>query len=171
MEVGAGIGFLSAFCAGIVGSARVHAYEANPAMIEVIRETHATNRVTPRVVHAMLGVGGGSREFFIEPDFWASSTVGASPQAQRIEVPQLDLNAELRRVAPTFLVVDIEGGEAEFFAHADLSGVRKLCLETHPGVLGDAGVTRVFERLFAQGFVLDFSLIRKNVFYFHKPCA
>jgi len=127
--------------------------------------------VAPQVVNAMLGTGAGTCTFFVEPDFWASSTVGASPQAQRIEVPQRDLNTELRRVAPTFLVVDIEGGEAAFFAEADLAGVRKVCLETHPGVLGDAGVTRVFERLFAQGFVLDFSLIRKNVFYFHKPCT
>jgi len=171
MEVGAGIGFLSAFCARVVGDAGVHAYEANPAMIEVIRETHAVNRVAPSVVNAMLGRGDGSHAFFLEADFWASSTVGASPQAERIEVPQRDLNAELRRVAPTFLVVDIEGGEAEFFAQADLSGVRKLCLETHPGVLGDDGVSRIFQQLFAAGFVLDFSLIRKNVFFFYKPCT
>ena len=38
MEIGAGIGFLSTFCAQMIGSNRVYAYEANPFMIDKIKK-------------------------------------------------------------------------------------------------------------------------------------
>ena len=57
----------------------------------------------------------------------------------------------------------------EFFAGAELSTVRKICVETHPDVLGDRVLSEMFAGLVAKGFALDFSLIRKNVFFFHRP--
>jgi len=57
----------------------------------------------------------------------------------------------------------------EFFAGAALATVRKICVETHADVLGDKVLSEMFAGLVAQGFALDFSLIRKNVFFFHKP--
>lgn len=168
MEIGAGIGFLSAYCARIVGSERVHAYEANPALIELIREVHARNRVQPRVVHALLGRGDSERDFFLEKDFWASSISRSSPDARPIRVRQLDLHAELQRVAPSFLIVDVEGGECELLGAADLLTVSKLCLEVHPQILGNAALSDLFVSLVRSGFSLDFSLMRKNVFYFQR---
>lgn len=169
MEVGAGIGYLSALCAKRIGGDRVFAYEANPALMEVIAATHRTNGVAPTVKNVLLAEGDGARTFYVEQEFWASSSVARSQGARTIEVPQADLNREIAGVGPTFLIVDIEGGEIEFFATADLSGVRKICVETHPGTLTDAQLSRMLERLFAQGFALDFSLIRKNVFYLYRP--
>ena len=168
LEVGAGLGFLSAFCAKRVGSERVHAFEANPALLPLIRATHERNGVAPAVHNVLLARGEGERTFYVEADFWASSTTARSPQAQAIQVPQRDLNAELQRIAPTFLIVDIEGGEGEFFAYAALAGVNKVCVEIHPDVIGNDGVSAVFARLLAQGFALDFSFIRKNVFFFYR---
>lgn len=165
MEVGAGIGFLSAYCAKRIGSERVFAYEANPALMEVIAATHRRNGVAPAVRNVLLAEGDGEREFHVEPEFWASSAVQGSSRAQTIRVPQADLNAELARVRPTFLVVDIEGGEVEFFAHADLATVRKICVELHPGIQTDAALSGMLGGLFAQGFALDFSLLRKNVMF------
>ncbi|OHC61898.1 MAG: hypothetical protein A3H93_06890 [Rhodocyclales bacterium RIFCSPLOWO2_02_FULL_63_24] len=165
-EVGAGLGFLSAFCAKRTGAAKVFAYEANPELIQLIRETHAKNDVAPTLINALLAKGEGEREFHLESDFWASSAHRAGGRA--ITVKQLDLNAELARAKPTFLIVDIEGGEAEFFTGADLSMVHKICVETHPDVLGDRVLSEMFAGLVAQGFALDFSLIRKNVFFFHR---
>ena len=169
LEAGAGLGFLSAFCAKRVGSERVHAYEANPELIAVIRETYARNGVAPRLVNALLARGEGEREFFLEGEFWASSAHRAGGRA--VKVPQIDLNAELARLRPTFLIVDIEGGEAEFFAAADLAPVRKICVETHPDVLGDRALSEMFAKLVAQGFALDFILMRKNVFFFRREAA
>jgi len=165
-EVGGGLGFLSAYCAKRVGSHHVVTYEANPDLIPVIRDTHARNAVTPTVINALLACGEGTREFHLEQDFWASSAHRQGGRA--ITVPQLDLNTELRRLRPSFLIVDIEGGEAEFFSVADLSSVVKICVETHADVLGNRALSEMFAHIVAQGFVFDFSLIRKNVFYFYR---
>ena len=168
VEVGAGLGYLSAFCAQRIGSERVHTFEANPALMPLIRATHQRNAIRPSVHNVLLARGAGECTFYVEAEFWASSTTARSAQAQAIKVPQRDLNAELKRLAPTFMIVDIEGGEADFFAYADLAGVRKICLETHPDVIGNDGISALFARLLAQGFLLDFSGIRKNVFYFYR---
>lgn len=168
VEVGAGIGYVSAFCAQRIGNDRVHAFEANPALTPLIQATHQRNTVSPQIYNALLGRGNGECTFHVEPEFWASSTLAISPQAKPVAVPQLDLNEQLARLRPTFLIVDIEGGESEFFDYADLSGVRKICLETHPGLLGDLGVSRVISRILSQGLVLDFACMHKNVFFFYR---
>jgi FkbM family methyltransferase len=168
MEIGAGIGFLSAYCARSIGNERVHAYEANPGLLPIIEEVHSRNGVRPRVVHALLGRGDGEREFFLENDYWASSLVRRSAGARPVRIRQIDLESELRRIAPTFLIVDVEGGEYELLREADLAGVAKLCLEVHPDVLGNARLSDLFASLVARGLALDFSLMRKNVFYFYR---
>lgn len=167
LEVGAGIGFLSAYCAKRVGSERVFAYEANPELIPLIRETYQRNGVAPTLVNALLARGEGEREFFLEAEFWASSAHRGGGRA--VKVRQADVNAEFARLRPSFLIVDIEGGEAEFMADADLAGVRKICIETHPDVLGNRVLSEMLAGLVVRGFELDFTLIRKNVFFFQRP--
>jgi len=171
MEVGAGIGFLSALCARAVGNDRVFAYEANPQLMAVIRHVHDLNGVAPTVINAMLGEGAGEREFFLEKDYWASSLIRGSADAQAILVPQVDRDEEIRRIAPTFLIVDIEGGEYEFFSNMDLTPVRKICIETHPHVLGNRRVSEILGWLIAEGFSLDFSCMRKNVYFLYREHA
>jgi len=171
MEVGAGIGFLSAYCARVVGDERVFAYEANPALLELVTAVHARNKVRPKVTQALLGEGDGERDFFVEPDYWASSLVRRSAKASCVRILQIDFNSELRRVKPNFLIVDVEGGEYDLLRNADLSGVAKLCLEIHPDVLGNARVSELFARIIGTGLALDFTLMRKNVFYFYRPAS
>ena len=171
MEVGAGIGFLSALCARVVGNGHVFAYEANPQLMDVIREVHALNGVSPTVTNALLGKGDGERDFFLEKDYWASSLIQGSPEATPIKVRQIDLNREIGRLRPSFLIVDIEGGEYEFFQGIDLGPVRKICIETHPHVLGDRRISELLGWLFDAGFALDFGCIRKNVFFLYRADA
>lgn len=171
MEVGAGIGFLSALCARVVGNDRVFAFEANPQLMEPIRQVHSLNDVAPTVTNALLGDGIGEREFFLEMDYWASSLIRGSAEAQTIRVPQIDRNTEIRRIAPTFLIVDIEGGEYDFFSGIELASVRKICIETHPHVLGNRRVSEILGWLFAAGFSLDFSCMRKNVYFLYRDHA
>ena len=168
MEVGAGIGFLSAYCAKRIGSERVFAYEANPALMELIAATYRANGVAPTVRNVLLARGEGTREFHVEPEFWASSALPGSGNARTIRVPQADLNSELQRVRPSFLIVDIEGGEIEFFELADLATVRKICVETHPAIHSSAALSKMLGGLIAQGFALDFTLMRKNVLYLSR---
>ncbi len=171
MEVGAGIGFLSAMCARIVGNDRVFAYEANPQLMDVIHHVHSLNGVAPTVRNVVLGEGVAERDFFLEKDYWASSLIQGSASAQSIRVPQVDLNSEIRRIAPTFLIIDIEGGEYELMRHIDLSSVRKICIETHPHVLGNRRVSEILGWLFDAGFALDFGCMRKNVYYLYRDAG
>lgn len=165
-EVGTGLGFLAAYCARVVGSGRVFTYEANPGLIPVLKEVFDRNGVHPHLSNALLGNGNGTREFHLAKDFWSSSAHRQGPR--QITVQQLDLNTELRRLRPTFLIVDIEGGECELLAEADLSSVRKICVETHPDVLDNASLSRMLAGLIAKGFALDFTLMRKNVLFLHR---
>lgn len=166
LEVGAGLGFLSSYCARHIGSDRVFAYEANLELIPLINETYSRNNVRPTLKNAMLGPVEGTREFGLEAEFWASSA--HRPSGRTISVRQLNVNSELVSIRPTFLIVDIEGGESEFFASADLSSVTKICVETHPDVLGDAVLSEMLAGLINKGFSIDFSLIRKNVFFLRR---
>lgn len=167
-EVGAGIGFLSALCAKVVGSEKVHAYEANPQLIQVISKVHERNRVSPHVHNVVLGEGVSERTFWLEKDYWASSLIKGSAEAQEIKIPQIDLNSEINRVQPTFMIVDIEGGEYEFFRKIDLTPVQKLCIEVHPHVLGNDRVCEILEWLFRRGFSLETGHMRKFVFYLYR---
>lgn len=171
LEVGTGLGYLSAFCAKRIGSEKVHTFEANPALIPMILATYERNGISPSVHNVILARGSGTRTFYVDAEFWASSTMSRGAESKAIEVPQRDLNAEIDRIKPTFMIVDIEGGEADFFAYARLDGVNKICIETHADLIGNSGVTEVFDHIFRQGFSLDFGCIRKNVFYFYRESA
>ncbi|MGP1675991.1 MAG: FkbM family methyltransferase [Burkholderiales bacterium] len=168
MEVGAGIGFLSALSAKAVGSERVFAYEANPQLMDVIKQVHQLNRVAPTVSNVLLGEGDGEREFWLEENYWASSLIRGSADATPIRVRQIDLNQEIQRIRPSFLILDIEGGEYEFLRHARLDPIRKIVIEVHPHVLGYTRISEMLGWLFAAGFALDVGNLRKNVLYLFR---
>ena len=65
----------------------------------------------------------------------------------------LDLRGDLE--GRTFEQLQASNGKLYAdLAYADLAGIRKICLETHPDVLGNDGISALFGRLLAQGFVL-----------------
>ena len=61
-----------------------------------------------------------------------------------------DVKAELD---PTVILCDIEGGELDFLRHADLSGVRAVVMEFHPGVYERAGMRECKSILERAGFL------------------
>ena len=73
LEIGGGIGFLSAYCLKAAGAGRVVSYEANPALEPVIGAVHALNGVKGEVRVGILAEADGEADFFIAPNFWASS--------------------------------------------------------------------------------------------------
>ena len=85
-----------------------------------------------------------------------------------IRVRQTDLNQEIERIQPSFMILDIEGGEYEFLRHARLGPIRKIVIEVHPHVLGYSRISEMLGWLFAAGFALDLGNMRKNVFYLFK---
>lgn len=169
LEIGAGVGFLSALCAQRLGSERVTAVEANPALLARIRATWAANGVAPALVHGVPAREAGEAELFVAPEIVSSSllaTAVAPGERAAVRVPRLAVNELLARVAPSCLVIDIEGGEAELLPAIAWRGVRKLVLELHPHVIGEAKTRELLALLAAQGFREDraISSTRKKFF-------
>jgi len=153
MEMGGGIGMVAIDCSRRLGGGNVVSYEPSPGMETLIRDNYALNRVDPTLIMAMIGAEAGSRTFHVARQFSRSSAHVSGPDTTPVEVPVLAFDAECARHRPTVLVCDIQGGESEFFAHADLSPFRLVLVEVHPDLIGLAGARTVSARIRAAGFV------------------
>ncbi len=167
LELGAGLGVMSVVCAKIVGSQNVCSIEANPALEQPIRGVYAANGVAPRLEICVLADQPGTAVLHVTEDFWESSTVSVSKARHTVEVPKRRF-AEVRdNVRPTFLILDIEGGERELVRHSDLDGIRTVMLELHPDLIGTDGCDEVIARLERMRFRLNPFVSRKRVVVLH----
>lgn len=162
LDLGAGVGLVSAVAARITGPEAVVAVEANPELVPVIRETHRLNDVAGIRVINGVGVSGkaaGTVPFYVNEQFWSSSLSadrhGGEGLKAVVDVPLVDLNALLAEHRPTVLSVDIEGGEIDLFDTLDLTGVRAIIMELHPRAYGNGGTARIMGALMRAGFVYD----------------
>jgi len=154
MELGAGLGYISTLIAKKIGSGKVFAYEANPVLESIIQETYKLNAVSPSLIMCMLGQRAGEQTFFVMKDFWSSSTVRRDRRAKEVSVPVRAVNDEIARIKPTFLIVDIEGGEYELFRSIDLSTVNKVAIELHERIIGADKARSVMDTLTGAGLSL-----------------
>ena len=152
LEVGAGLGLVSAYCAKRLGSGRVFAYEANPDLEACIRETYSLNEVQPTLEMCAVGAAAGKVTLFRSEDLWASSVLRPSGKVRPVEVPVKALSEIVQLVRATLLIVDVEGAESELFDRAHLPTVSRIILELHERVIGTAGARRVRSTLSAIGF-------------------
>lgn len=152
LELGTGLGFISALCAKNVGSERVYTFEANPALESIIQENYRLNDVSPHLEICLLGETVGEITFYLMKSFWSSTTVKRYPGAKPVQVPMKSFNEEVQRIRPNFLIIDIEGGEIDFIHYASLNGISKVCIELHPHVIGMAAVAEVVDFFVSQGF-------------------
>lgn len=169
LEIGGGVGFV-----GILTARRVRRpdqvliIEANPQLIPLMERNFALNGVRPQVWNGVLGRSGASEvSFYLHDDFWASSLM-PFPGGRETRVPQHDARTVLADFRPTYLIVDIEGGEIDLFDGWDLTGVRKVCLEVHPRQTGQPAVDRLFQSLEQQGFRHARASRLENVVYFDR---
>jgi FkbM family methyltransferase len=160
LEVGAGLGFISTFCARRLGSERVFTYEANPELERPIRETYRLNAVGPTLTMAVIGSEDGEAVFYRDKHLWSSSVVLRSPNMRPVRVARRSLTVEAARYRPTLLIVDAEGAEGEMFQGAKLPTVTRILVELHERVIGADGVARARADLAALGFVEDATLSR-----------
>lgn len=168
LELGTGIGLLSAYCTRRLGSERVFTYEANPELEQPIRSVYKLNKVEPQLSMCILGERSGTQDFYIMPDFWASSQSNLSQLGKRVTVPVRSFNSELKASRATFLIIDIEGGEYELLKIADLSQIQRIAIEIHYKLLGQQKANETIERIQAQGFVLDNEISTKQELFFSR---
>jgi FkbM family methyltransferase len=158
LEVGAGLGLVSTYCAKRVGSDRVFAFEADPDLEPCIRETYQLNGVTPSLEMCAVAAQSGRVTLYRDKHFVSSSVVRRRVGAKPVEVPGKALGYVVEKVQPTLLVVDAEGAERELFDDTDLPSVTKIVLEMHNRVIGPEGTDRVRAKLLRMGFEVDHRL-------------
>jgi FkbM family methyltransferase len=156
LDLGAGLGFLCALAARVVGEDAVTGVEAGPDTAELARTNLAANGfpgVTLR--HGAVTAGEtGQIEFGLRPAFWASALKGDGDwpaNATILQVPALPIGTLLAEARPTVLSCDIEGAELGVLTQP-LPGVRLVVVEIHPAIYGNGGTKALFDALSAQGF-------------------
>lgn len=159
LEIGAGMGFITALMLKNANIARVVSFEANPQLIPRIQRTLADNGVGDQrfeLHNAVLGAEEtGTVDFHIHRDFWASSLRKTTGTIRSCPVPLMSFNGIIRTVRPNVIVCDIEGGENALFSASDIAGVRNVYLEVHQRVLGPAGMRELFQLFHDRGFHYD----------------
>lgn len=169
LEVGAGLGFVgsSLFKSGKVE--KIVSYEANPRLIPLIQETHRLNGVNSEVRNFLLGADSeGTGSIFVPNDFWAASGT-ASSQAVEHFVPKASLQATIDEVQPTFMLIDIEGGETVLFdGVSELPSVHSVLIELHQMAIGREGIANFFKKMMSMGFGYDQRYSNGKVVLFQK---
>jgi FkbM family methyltransferase len=156
MEVGTGLGFISLQCARRIGADRVHTFEANADLEPHIRRNYELNGLRPSLAICLLSDRAGEADFYVEPDFWASSTVRRNETSAVRKVAMRSLNDEVRRIRPTFLILDIEGGEYDLLRILeDFLTIKKVSIELHEDVIGPEKIEEIRRRLVDAGFAID----------------
>ena len=135
LEIGGGIGFVSAVAALDPRVEKIVVFEANPLLMPVIAELHEMNGVANvDVVNGVLmnSTHAEAAKFYVRQDFWSSS-LAEKPWGYEIaiDVPTYSFSEQVERIRPTLIVCDIEGGELNLFENANLSGVKKVLMEVH----------------------------------------
>lgn len=157
LELGAGLGVVSAALAKTGLAARVRSYEANPELIKHIERLYAVNDVVDRIeLHNAIVLssdGPATVPFYVASRFAYSSLVKPAKFFSReVRVPTKQFCDIVRDFRPNILVLDIEGGELDFLESADLTGIHGICIEFHPGVYDVSGMRACKRLLTRSGF-------------------
>jgi FkbM family methyltransferase len=155
LEVGAGLGIVSAYCAKRLGSGCVFACEADPDLEPHIRETYDLNAVEPNLEMCAVRANAGRVTIYRSKHLVTSSAASPADGAVAREVPGKALSYLVEKVRPTLLIVGEEGAAAELFDTAQLPGVRKIVLEIHERRTAERKTRHVREVLAAIGFRED----------------
>ena len=172
IELGAGIGYLSALIATSIDIKSIHSFEANPHLVPYIQSVHAANGLTnAHVTHAILGKRKGTAAFYVRDDLMSSSMMAQDsdpPEPQTEKVDVLNANTAFRDIAPTVLLCDIEGAEADLLPDLDLSNLRAAVVKLHPEFIGKAGVSTIFQAFMDADLCYDASVSSNKVVAFRR---
>ncbi|HEV8082392.1 MAG TPA: FkbM family methyltransferase [Chitinophagaceae bacterium] len=169
LELGTGIGFVSAYCARQIGSDRVFTYEGNPEMKPLIDELYNKNNVTPDSTIALLGSSNGTKRFYKNgKNFLASSSDMITDEHPPLDIQEQSLNEVIANIKPTYFIMDIEGGEYDIFKIINFQSILKIQFELHPSVLKETQINFIFEKLKGANFIRSELFNYSNNFYFTR---
>lgn len=156
LDCGANVGLASLFFKRRFPHARVTAYEADPALVELLRANLAGNGAADvEIIHAALWTSTGEITFRCEgsDSGMIESLPGAVPGMSR-SVPSLRLRDVLRSERIDLLKLDIEGAEDAVLEDCEpaLDRVRAIVMDLHEFDPAIRQAPRVLERLTRLGF-------------------
>jgi FkbM family methyltransferase len=162
LELGAGLGFLSAHLRRRTKVGRIVAYEANPDLIDYIGRVHKTNGIGDiEVRHGVVLPTPPPRStipFYVRAHMWTSSldatgSERSGPVVRTVDVPTFAWADVIADVQPDALMMDIEGGELDLIESCDPGPIKRMLVELHPAVYGVAGMSRIYQGLERRGFI------------------
>jgi len=175
VELGAGLGFLSALILQQTDVADYQMVEADPRLADVIRRTHELNGVSgPAHMRSSVAtcdpdlLAQGDVEFHVGAKFCASSIMGVGRSKGSVRVPVESLTELIAECRSNVLIADIEGAETGVFNGTPLGSIERILMEIHPHRIGDGGVRKIFADLDAVGFVYDIRASAGAVLAFHR---
>ena len=173
LELGTGLGFVSAFCSKQIGSERVYTFEGNSSLKPIINKLYNRNQVNPNLSFALLGEGNGSKIFYENKgSFLASSLKSTSNEGKQYkEVTELNLNEVIDQIKPNYLIMDIEGAEYDIFKIIDFQSINKIQFELHPSLLSVEQIDYIFEKLEKNGFSQNENFEYRDNFFFKRIIA
>jgi FkbM family methyltransferase len=155
LDVGAGLGLVSAYCAKQIGSNRVFAFEADPDLEPCIRQTYELNGISPTLEMCAVSAEAGRVTVQRNRRFLASSVVRRRVGTVPTEVPGKALTYLVEKIRPTLLIIEAEAADPQLFDSADLATVQTVVLELHDLVLGTVATDQVRTSLSEAGFSQD----------------
>jgi FkbM family methyltransferase len=165
LEVGTGLGFISTYCALKLGNDAIVTYEANPVNVALAQQVFKQNKVAPQSHHQILGEKAGWTSFAVnEQQKLASSLMKSGENTIQVEV--VALNEVIQHLKPTYLVMDIEGGEYEMLHLIQFGTIQKVQFELHPAILGEEKCQQIFALLAKHHFIQDQTVsVHPNYFF------
>ena len=165
LELGGGLGVLSAALCREAAPSRIVTYEGNPDLLSYAKLTHQFNGASNiEVRHGIVlsRAEAPTVSFYRHVDVWGGSLFPVQgTNSNEVKVPVVKLTEVLTELVPNVLLVDIEGGELDLFEGAEtLGSLDRIALELHPDIYGTAGVLKVFQALCRLGFAYDTKLSR-----------
>lgn len=180
VDVGGGVGFISALMAREGRAALVVSIEGHPGAHEAAARLHRLNGVDVVQRNALVvtaNPGVPTRPLYISRHFWGSSMLpGVKDQTGVVEVQVMTFGDVIDEYAPNMLVIDLEvlreyltpGAESGPLEAMTLSGVNKVVVHLVRQHGGDLAVRRVFDFFSAQDFVFDTDYSRGPVVLFKR---
>jgi FkbM family methyltransferase len=167
LEIGTGLGFVSAYCAKKIGDSKIYTFEANPLNVETAHKVFVKNKVNPSLTNAFLADIKGTVKFSVNKKSRLASSIKIDKE-NNVEIQQLILNDIIAAHEPSFLVMDIEGSEYEIFKLISFQSIIKIQFELHPKIIGEQKCEEIFSILEKSHFKKDTSLSQGQNYYFYK---
>ena len=84
-------------------------------------------------------------------------------------MPRASLQAAVDEIQPTFMLIDIEGGETVLFdGISELPSVHSVLIELHQMAIGRDGIATFFKKMMSMGFGYDQRYSNGKVVLFQK---